>query len=534
MDIEFEQMFDEKVLDRGYEYYGRGAVNHVVVSPNHIKASVYGSRTYQVDITLDDGKILAMKCNCPYAADYSHCKHEAAVLYEVQYGANEYETSDEHHQEHNSEEEILTKIPKEELITFLSSHIAGNNSFRLLFHTYFGKYYTVSSAEFMNEWHKIIDCHEGRDGYITYYQAYAFASDVSIFNDKLLQAAQYHPKEVFEIVTKLYYGLCDIAIDDSNGTTYNIAQEFQNILIKCFHEGDDSLKVEIQAWMLEAIDSDVLANYSLNDDLDSLYRKTLTLPEQIQYILDNGNNNIQMKELLDLLEETGADEKTIYSYMKQFQHIITARNWLIDYHLKNGETREVIELLRASLRYRNTETDTIRLLHLYDEHGYRHEYDELMRSYLTGSNQHIVELYQEYKLKFSEQEWKELCPKIIKDICYTKNRMQCYAIEQMKEPLIKEIEQANESIYDIFQYETLLMPEFEECLIQKYRKIAEKLYPHIGNDNYDRITEIIEHIMVMPNGKTVAIEMVTQLKREYKARRNLMKLLSTLPIFDLC
>lgn len=112
--------------------------------------------------------------------------------------------------------------------------------------------------------------------------------------------------------------------------------------------------------------------------------------------------------------------------------------------------------------------------------------------------------------------------------------MQCYAIEQMKEPLIKEIEQANESIYDIFQYETLLMPEFEVCLIQKYRKMAEKLYPHICNDNYDRITEIIEHIIMMPNGKSVAIEMVTQLKREYKARRNLMKLLSTLPIFDLC
>lgn len=533
MDIKFEQMFDKKVLDRGYEYYGRGAVNHVVVSPNHIKASVYGSRTYQVDITLDDGKIQAMKCNCPYAADYSHCKHEAAVLYEVREGIYEDKTV-EGQTPVASETKVITNIPKEELIAFLSTKMAEDDSFRLLFHTYFAKYYTVSVAEFMNEWYAIIDRYSDHHGFITYYQAFSFESAVSIFDDKLLHASKYHPNEVFEVVTKLYYELCNFPIDDSNGTTYNIAQEFQDILIKCFHAGDDSLKVEIQSWILEAIDSEELTNYSLNDDLDSLYRKTLTLSEQIQYILDHSKNSYQIKELLDLLEEANADEKTIYSYMEQFQHIATARNWLIEYHLKNGEFKTVIELLRASLRYQNNETDTIRLLHLYDEHGYRHEYDELMRSYLTGSNQHIVELYQEYKLKFSEQEWKELCPKIIKDISYTKNRMQCYAIEQMKEPLIKEIEQANESIYDIFQYETLLMPEFEVCLIQKYRKMAEKLYPHIGNDNYDRITEIIEHIMVMPNGKTVAIEMVTQLKREYKARRNLMKLLRTLPIFDLC
>ena len=71
-----EELFDDLILERGYEYAQEGAVDHVRKVGEIIYATVHGTEDYHVKIDDND-----MFCDCPYAKEGAHCKHMAAVLY---------------------------------------------------------------------------------------------------------------------------------------------------------------------------------------------------------------------------------------------------------------------------------------------------------------------------------------------------------------------------------------------------------------------------------------------------------------------
>lgn len=71
-----EELFDDLILERGYEYAQEGAVDHVRKVGEAIYATVHGTEDYHVKIDDND-----MFCDCPYAKEGAHCKHMAAVLY---------------------------------------------------------------------------------------------------------------------------------------------------------------------------------------------------------------------------------------------------------------------------------------------------------------------------------------------------------------------------------------------------------------------------------------------------------------------
>ena len=71
-----EELFDDLILERGYEYAQEGAVDHVRQVGDSIYATVHGTEDYHVKIDNND-----MSCDCPYAKEGAHCKPMAAVMY---------------------------------------------------------------------------------------------------------------------------------------------------------------------------------------------------------------------------------------------------------------------------------------------------------------------------------------------------------------------------------------------------------------------------------------------------------------------
>ena len=81
MKINFEKLFDEKILKRGYNYYLEDSVHDVTRNGNHYEGLVYGTEIYEVQIEIDDnGNVEDMDCDCPYAEE-NNCKHMVALLY---------------------------------------------------------------------------------------------------------------------------------------------------------------------------------------------------------------------------------------------------------------------------------------------------------------------------------------------------------------------------------------------------------------------------------------------------------------------
>ena len=80
--MEWENNFSKRILNRGFNYYLDGYVENIYINAKKIKAIVYGTHRYHVEIALNGDDIKEMSCDCPYASDGFNCKHMAAVLFE--------------------------------------------------------------------------------------------------------------------------------------------------------------------------------------------------------------------------------------------------------------------------------------------------------------------------------------------------------------------------------------------------------------------------------------------------------------------
>ena len=77
---DWQHKFASRILERGENYYIDGAVQSMKWDGKKIAATVSGTETYKVKITVSDGVVGDMSCSCPYA-DVDNCKHMAAVLF---------------------------------------------------------------------------------------------------------------------------------------------------------------------------------------------------------------------------------------------------------------------------------------------------------------------------------------------------------------------------------------------------------------------------------------------------------------------
>ncbi len=78
----FEEDIHAIVLEQGENYFKQGHVHDLQQTPSGWKASVKGSKDYDVTLSGTDG-LEAWICNCPY--DHGPvCKHVAAVMYAIQ------------------------------------------------------------------------------------------------------------------------------------------------------------------------------------------------------------------------------------------------------------------------------------------------------------------------------------------------------------------------------------------------------------------------------------------------------------------
>lgn len=82
--MEWNEFFESRILDRGYDYYLSDLVSNISIKEDVIRATVFGSDDYHVLIYKEGNEISDMECECPYADKGYYCKHMAAVLYEAE------------------------------------------------------------------------------------------------------------------------------------------------------------------------------------------------------------------------------------------------------------------------------------------------------------------------------------------------------------------------------------------------------------------------------------------------------------------
>lgn len=81
-----KSFFTETILKRGKTYFEQNRVFSVNQYDNQTYTGIIlGNEAYHTKITLDEHyDVMSATCDCPYAKEGNHCKHEAALYFAIE------------------------------------------------------------------------------------------------------------------------------------------------------------------------------------------------------------------------------------------------------------------------------------------------------------------------------------------------------------------------------------------------------------------------------------------------------------------
>ena len=548
MKIDFEDLFDEKILKRGYNYYLEDSVHDVTKNGNCYEGLVYGTEIYEVQIKIDDkGDIEDMRCNCPYAEE-NNCKHMVALLYYLKNDKKIKKTIK------NTEnyDRILDKISEKEIKEFVLEKIYENFDFQNEFRKYFIQYFKKTSKKVYEKRiaqsiYQVI----GRRGFIEYDETYKFSNVIYDYMQEANNLIKHNEYQTpFWIASLILEELPDLPIDDSDGTTSYVESEcievIEEILEKC---KNNNIIIEIFNWMLEVIKKDTLGDYSyeverlldeyftedkfVNEKLKVIDEKIQKLKQQEKYYYSDYKMEELIKTKIALLYQLNMDKEAIKT-IKENIYYVPIRRMLIDIEMEKGNIDNVEKLLQEGMEislkqgYHGRVIDYIEeLLSIFKAQNQKEKYKNLVEEALFKYSRGDFKYYKKLKELYTEEQWKSIRDNIIKTL---ENDEKNYHIDDLRQIYVEEqyYKKLYHSVMDtalfeiVIKYEKYLKKDFEKQLLEEYQKIANEKVKFTGKRNYEYVREILQHMKMLKNGEELVKKMVEEYKIKYANRRLLL------------
>ena len=550
MKINFEELFDEKILKRGYNYYLEDSVHEVAKNENNYEGVVYGTERYEVQIEIEsNGNVEDMNCNCPYAEE-NNCKHMAALLYYLENDQkieknNKIKNKDDY-------DKIIDKIPKNEIKEFVLERLYENYDFQNEFRSHFVQYFEktpkrVYERRISQSVYQAI----GRKGFIEYDKTYKFSNPMYDYiheANNLIKHKEYQAP--FWIASLILEELPGLPIDDSDGTTPYIESECVEVIEKILEicEKEDIVK-EIFNWIVESIKNDTLGDYSdgiekileeyFTED-EFLNKRLIIIDEKIQKLKQKREYYIEykleglIKTKVALLYQLGREQEALETIKDNIDYV-SIRKMLIDVERKCGNINEVEKLLKdgmeIALKQGHCGIVTYyieELLSLYEKQNQKEKYKNLVEETLFKYSRGSFRYYKKLKELYTKEQWKNKRDNIIKELesnggyYHGDNLRQIYIEEQYYNKLYNSVVAI--PLFDVVvRYEKYLKKDFEQQLLEKYQKIVDEKSKFTGKRNYEDIRNILQHMKKFKNGEKLVEKIVEEYKIRYANRRLMLE-----------
>lgn len=555
MKINFEKLFDEKILKRGYNYYLEDAVHDVTRNGNHYEGLVYGTEIYEVQIEIDDnGNVEDMNCDCPYAEE-NNCKHMVALLYYLENDGKV--ESKKAIRNTDNYDKILDKISENEIKEFVLEKIYENFDFQNEFRSHFVQYFEKTPKKvYEKRIAQSIYQAIGRKGFIEYNETYKFSNAMYDYIQEANNLIKHNEYQApFWIASLILEELPDLPIDDSDGTTSYVESEcvevIEKILEKC---KNDSVIKEIFNWIIESIKNDTLGDYSdgIEKVLDEHFIEDKFVNERLKIIdekiqeleqQEDHYSEYKLEELIKtkiaLLYQLGMDKEAIKT-IKENIYYVPIRRMLIDIERKNENIDKVEKLLKEGMKialkrgHYGTVTYYIEeLLSIYKEHNQKEKYKNLVEETLFKYSRGSFKYYKKLKDLYTEEQWKNMRDNIIKILqsdgegYHRDDLRQIYIEEQYYEKLYHSV--MTTPLFEIVvKYEKYLKKDFEKQLLEEYQKIVNEKARFTGKRNYEDVRKILQHMKTLKNGEKLVEKLIEEYKIKYANRRLMLEELNKL------
>lgn len=526
----WETCFQKRILDRGYDYYFDERVEDLRITSNRIKAVVYGTHPYHVEIKLNGNKIIGMSCDCPYAQDEHNCKHMAAVLYDWERNAT-YPVID------NSK--LVKEASEEDVRLFLVQVLDDNPS---LVETF--KQYTQN--EFFLD--TMIDdlegvCNSYSDGY--HYIDYEFSRDfcdnyedaVDKWLDVLKKRDQY--SLAFRFLLKAYEVFYKLDIEDNGGETVALSviiiSQWANIIM-CM---DDLERLEAFVELGQYLNS--MRDYYDSQKIIEIFFDCLSGKEFLKLKLDlvkkqldyiESHDNIFNREYaiegfakkyLELLKKNKASKKEISAVHKKYWEYIPIRMDCVYTCINNKEYDKALDYIDECIDFEYENQDRMKYniilkKDIYKKQGNIKAYREELKNLILFFNDTNIDDYIELRSHYNDKEWITERDSLIEQLTPGCFLCEILETEQLYGQLFDVILRSNNRDL-LHQYTHVLNDEYPEKLIQLYREFVEKQAESTGSrKHYYQIVEELRIMKSITGGDKVVDEIIKKWKIQYKNR----------------
>lgn len=576
--MNWQKLFASHILERGYDYYCDGAVENIEIGHDDIRADVVGTEDYEVEISLNDGKVTDMYCSCPYAAGGNNCKHMAAVLYEWTadiMDENEPEDTDNEDMDDDADaesmdlfepavtvcdykkksaavEKLVTSAERDIVQAFLVSVLAEDKKLLLRFRNMVNKCATKEDVEdYFEQIDEIADRYLGRDHFINYYQAYDFMLELEEIIDKDVRRMIDNGSHIsaFHVMNHIFVLLGNVDMDDSGGETSMLAEQIYQLWLELLTKVNAQDKRKMFIWFTTHMDGSVI-DY-LEEYIEQIIMEEFKEPEYEQDKLSFMEEMIEKAEKKDsgwsrdyavgkwtvtylkTLEEKNAPEDQLEEICKKYWNNSGVRRYYIDRYFEKKEYDRVLQVLDESIEldkaYRGQVLEyNQKKKEIYRLQGNKSAYIEQLWKLVLEQSAGDLDIYKELKAQYSEKEWLIKREELFKKLPANAHIDRLYKEEKLYDRLLAYVLKSS-GLYAVQTYENVLKKEYPKQILSKYQGEVNKMASCTGNrKHYADLVALLRRMKRIKGGSEIVETIVEEWKIKYRNRPAMMDELSKL------
>lgn len=576
--MNWQKLFASHILERGYDYYCDGAVENIEIGHDDIRADVVGTEDYEVEISLNDGKVTDMYCSCPYAAGGNNCKHMAAVLYEWTadiMDENEPEDTDNEDMDDDADaesmdlfepavtvcdykkksaavEKLVTSAERDIVQAFLVSVLAEDKKLLLRFRNMVNKCATKEDVEdYFEQIDEIADRYLGRDHFINYYQAYDFMLELEEIIDKDVRRMIANGSHIsaFHVMNHIFVLLGNVDMDDSGGETSMLAEQIYQLWLELLTKVNEQDKRKMFIWFTTHMDGSVI-DY-LEEYIEQIIMEEFKEPEYEQDKLSFMEEMIEKAEKKDsgwsrdyavgkwtvtylkTLEEKNAPEDQLEEICKKYWNNSGVRRYYIDRYFEKKEYDRVLQVLDESIEldkaYRGQVLEyNQKKKEIYRLQGNKSAYIEQLWKLVLEQSAGDLDIYKELKAQYSEKEWLIKREELFKKLPANAHIDRLYKEEKLYDRLLAYVLKSS-GLYAVQSYENVLKKEYPKQILSKYQDEVNKMASCTGNrKHYADLVALLRRMKQIKGGSEIVETIVEEWKIKYRNRPAMMDELSKL------
>lgn len=576
--MNWQKLFASHILERGYDYYCDGAVENIEIGRDDIRADVVGTEDYEVEISLNDGKVTDMYCSCPYAAGGNNCKHMAAVLYEWTadiMDEDEPEDTDNEDMDNDADaesmdlfepavtvcdykkksaavEKLVTSAERDIVQAFLVSVLAEDKKLLLRFRNMVNKCATKEDVEdYFEQIDEIADRYLGRDHFINYYQAYDFMLELEEIIDKDVRRMIDNGSHIsaFHVMNHIFVLLGNVDMDDSGGETSMLAEQIYQLWLELLTKVNAQDKRKMFIWFTTHMDGSVI-DY-LEEYIEQIIMEEFKEPEYEQDKLSFMEEMIEKAEKKDsgwsrdyavgkwtvtylkTLEEKNAPEDQLEEICKKYWNNSRVRRYYIDRYFEKKEYDRVLQVLDESIEldkaYRGQVLEYIqKKKEIYRLQGNKSAYIEQLWKLVLEQSAGDLDIYKELKAQYSEKEWLIKREELFKKLPPNAHIDRLYKEEKLYDRLLAYVLKSS-GLYAVQSYENVLKKEYPKQILSKYQGEVNKMASCTGNrKHYADLVALLRRMKRIKGGSEIVETIVEEWKIKYRNRPAMMDELSKL------